>query len=107
MKYVVNGRHDEGYKVLPQYIQVFKEKNPDSLCFINWKDEGPGKNPSFKRCQICIGAAISAFKEHYRPFIGIDACHLKGPYKGILIRWQQWAVPYTLMELHPKKMRRN
>ena len=66
-------------------MQVFKEKNPDSLYFINWKDKGPGKNPSFKRCQICIGAATSAFKEHCRPFIGIDACHLKGPYKGILI----------------------
>ena len=58
MKYVVNGRHDEGYKVLPQYMQAFKEKNPDSLYFINWKDKGPGKNPYFKRCQICIGQPL-------------------------------------------------
>ena len=35
MKNVVEGRHDEGYKVLPNYMRVFKEKNPDSLCFIN------------------------------------------------------------------------
>ncbi|KAJ8425365.1 hypothetical protein Cgig2_015079 [Carnegiea gigantea] len=85
MKNVVEGSHDAGYKVLPNYMRVFKEKNPDSLCFINWKDEGPGRNPSFKRCQICIGSSITAFKQHCRPFIGIYVCHLKGPYKGIII----------------------
>jgi len=35
MKNVVEGRHDEGYKVFSNYMRVFKEKNPDSLCFIN------------------------------------------------------------------------
>jgi len=48
-------------------------------------DEGPGKNPTFKHLFIGIGAAISLFKEHYRPIIGINACHLKGPYKGVLM----------------------
>ncbi|KAJ8421862.1 hypothetical protein Cgig2_009347 [Carnegiea gigantea] len=33
---------------------------------------------------VCIGLAISAFKQHCRSFIGIDTCHLKGSYKGIL-----------------------
>jgi len=50
MKNVVKSRYDEGYKVLLHYMRVFKENNPDSLCFINWKDEGPGKNSSYKRC---------------------------------------------------------
>ena len=43
MKYVVEGRHNEGYKVLPECMKVFK-------------------NSSVKRYQICIGSAIRAFK---------------------------------------------
>ena len=79
MKEVVEGKHDEGYRVLPQYMEVFKEKNPESVCLINWTDQGPTKNPTFKRCTICVGSAIAAFKVNCRPLIGIDACFLKGP----------------------------
>ena len=85
MKDVVEGRYDEEYKVPPDYIKVFKERNPNFLRLINWKDEGSGKNPSFKRYQICIGLTISAFKQHCRPFISIDAYHFKGPHKGFFI----------------------
>ena len=78
MKIQVEGSHDEGYMKLPQYMEEFKARNPESLCLIQWIDQAPGRNPTFKRCQICIGAAIAAFKQHCRPLIGIDACHLKG-----------------------------
>ena len=71
--------------MLPQYMEQFNERNPESMCFINWTDQGPGKNPTFKRCMICVGSAVSAFKEHCRPLIGIDACFLKGPHKGVLM----------------------
>ncbi|VFQ71559.1 unnamed protein product [Cuscuta campestris] len=54
MRQIVEGRHEDGYKLLPQYMEVFRGRNPDSECFI-------------------------------RPLIGIDACHLKGPYQGILL----------------------
>ena len=52
MKEVVEGMHDEGYRVLPQYMEIFKEKNPKFICLINWADQGPGKNPTYKRCVI-------------------------------------------------------
>ncbi|VFQ83426.1 unnamed protein product [Cuscuta campestris] len=85
MRGIVEGRHEDGYKMLPQYMEFFKEKNPDSHCFIRWQEIGPGRNPIFKRCQICIGSSITAFKKYCRPLIGIDACHLKGPYEGVLL----------------------
>ncbi|VFQ74346.1 unnamed protein product [Cuscuta campestris] len=85
MRSMVEGRHGDGYKMLPQYMEVFIEKNRDSQCFIRWQDIGPGVNPIFRRCQICIGSSITAFKQHCRPLIGIDACHLKGPYQGVLL----------------------
>ena len=34
---------------------------------------------------ICIGPSIAAFKQFCRPFIGIDACHLKGVYREVLL----------------------
>ena len=58
MEDVVKGRHDERYKVLPEYIKLFKERNPNYLYFINWKDEDPCKNLSFRRCQIYIGQPL-------------------------------------------------
>ncbi|VFQ81391.1 unnamed protein product [Cuscuta campestris] len=85
MRNMVEGRYEDGYKLLPQYLEVFKDRNPDSSCFIRWEEIGPGRNPIFRRCQICIGSAITSFKQFCRPLIGIDACHLKGPYQGILL----------------------
>ncbi|KAJ8445066.1 hypothetical protein Cgig2_022586 [Carnegiea gigantea] len=101
IKEIIEGKHNEGYMVLPQYgvfrmkvyarynheeyMEQFKERNPEFVYFINWTDQGPGKNLTFKRCMICIGSTISAFKEHCKPLIGIDACFLKGPYKGVLM----------------------
>jgi len=85
MREIIEGKHEEGYRMLAHYVEEFKAKNPSSTCFINQIDKGPGKNPTFKHVFIGIGAAISSFKEHCRPIIGIDACHLKGLYKGVLM----------------------
>ncbi|VFQ67332.1 unnamed protein product [Cuscuta campestris] len=45
MRQIVEGRHEDGYKLLPQYMEVFKGRNPDSECFIRWEEIGPGRNP--------------------------------------------------------------
>ena len=33
MKEIVEGKHDEGYVVLPQYMEQFKERNPEFVYF--------------------------------------------------------------------------
>jgi len=50
MKIQVKGSQDEGYMKLPQYMEEFKVRNPESLCLIQWTDQAPGRNPTFKRC---------------------------------------------------------
>jgi len=35
IKEIVEGRHDERYRVLPQYMEVLKEKILKSICLIN------------------------------------------------------------------------
>ena len=41
--------------------------------------------PLFKRIFTSFGAMITGFTRGYRPFIGVDGCFLKGPYKGVLL----------------------
>jgi len=34
---------------------------------------------------ISFGSMITEFRRGCRPFIGVDGCFLKGPYKGVLL----------------------
>ncbi|KAJ8431093.1 hypothetical protein Cgig2_007509 [Carnegiea gigantea] len=68
MREIIEGKHEEGYRMLAHYVEEFKAKNPVSTCFINWIDEDLGKNPTFKHLFIGIGVAISSFKEHCASF---------------------------------------
>lgn len=40
---------------------------------------------TFQRLYICLDGCRRRFIASCRPFIGLDACHLKGPYRGQLI----------------------
>ena len=84
MREIIEGKHEEGYRMLAHYIQEFKAKNPRSTCFINCIEEGPSKNPTFKHLFIGLEAAISLFKQCCRPIIGIDAYHFKGLYLSLI-----------------------
>ena len=42
-------------------------------------------NPIFKRFFMFIDGSRRGFFEGCRQFVGVDGCHLKGPYKGVLL----------------------
>ncbi|KAK9929630.1 hypothetical protein M0R45_026723 [Rubus argutus] len=44
-----------------------------------------GESRRFKRMYICYGALKKGWREGCRPIIGLDGCHLKTVYKGILL----------------------
>jgi len=63
----------------------------------------------FKHMLICIGHSIAVFKQFYRPLNGIDACHLKGVYKGVLLTAMalegnngQFSLAYAVVEKENK-----
>lgn len=39
----------------------------------------------FKRWYVCLGLVKNGFNAGCRPIIGLDGCHLKGPYGGQLL----------------------
>uniref|UniRef100_A0A803Q0P6 MULE transposase domain-containing protein n=1 Tax=Cannabis sativa TaxID=3483 RepID=A0A803Q0P6_CANSA len=47
--------------------------------------ETPIMKPQFNRIFICYSGVKTSFLTACRPFFGLDGCHLKGPYKGILL----------------------
>lgn len=42
-------------------------------------------NPTLKRFFLCFDAMKKGFINGCRPFLGIDGCHLKGPFGGVLL----------------------
>ncbi|WOK97554.1 hypothetical protein Cni_G06262 [Canna indica] len=42
-------------------------------------------NPLFKRFFVCFDAMKKGFVRGCRPWFGIDGCHLKGTYGGVLL----------------------
>ncbi|GAV84813.1 hypothetical protein CFOL_v3_28255, partial [Cephalotus follicularis] len=72
----VEGNYSESYSHLHKYVDLVRTTNPVTLY------QGP---LTFKRIFICYEASRKGFTVGCRPFIGIDGCHLKGPYGGVLL----------------------
>uniref|UniRef100_A0A5B7ARQ4 SWIM-type domain-containing protein n=1 Tax=Davidia involucrata TaxID=16924 RepID=A0A5B7ARQ4_DAVIN len=81
----IEGRHGRSYKLLPIYANEIRKTNPGSLVKMDYDRPSLLVNPTFKRIFIGFEALFNGFKAGCRPFIGIDGCHLKGPYGGVLL----------------------
>lgn len=76
--------HAASYAKLSNHCHMVLLTNQTSLAIIHSIfDIGP--IPMFQRCFIYLEGAATGFLNGYRPFIGFDGCHLKGPYGGILL----------------------
>ncbi|KAH7855207.1 hypothetical protein Vadar_022329 [Vaccinium darrowii] len=90
----VEGSHKEQYVSLWDYCNELRRSNPGSTVTMEvvgfnvgdaeGERSGAKKNPTFKRLYVCFDACKKGFAA-CRPVIGIDGCHLKGPYGGILL----------------------
>ncbi|KAI8527005.1 hypothetical protein RHMOL_Rhmol12G0043000 [Rhododendron molle] len=82
---VIEGNHSDSYPLLTTYALEVRKSNPGSLVKIQCDRLTETHNPVFKRYFICFEAMRTGFMEGCRPFIGIDGCHLKGPFGGVLL----------------------
>ncbi|KAL0463238.1 UNVERIFIED_CONTAM: hypothetical protein Slati_0211400 [Sesamum latifolium] len=84
---IASGDHKKSYASIPKYIAALKESN--SGAFVKLKCDGlditnPNCNPKFERIFISFEAQYHGYIKGCRPFIRVDGCFLKGPYKGKL-----------------------
>ncbi|PON73186.1 hypothetical protein PanWU01x14_060270 [Parasponia andersonii] len=83
--------HKKSWSKLRMYAEMVLRTNPGSIAkisseFVGEPDEnGTRQAPRFKRIFICYDGVKKGFLNGCRPFLGVDGCHLKGIYEGILL----------------------
>ncbi|KAJ0082352.1 hypothetical protein Patl1_10338 [Pistacia atlantica] len=75
--------HAESFIGLLKYDHIVKHTNLGSM--YNVKSVSLEGIPNFQRCFLGFAAQKKGFIEGCRHFIGVDGCHLKGPYGGVLL----------------------
>lgn len=83
---VIKGNHIAQYGQLWDYMAAVRKAMPDSTIEMMLDSEEPGvQGRRFKRIYICLGPLKKGFTAGCRPLIGLDGCHLKGPFGGQLL----------------------
>ncbi|KAK2996897.1 hypothetical protein RJ639_026300 [Escallonia herrerae] len=76
----------EGSVVVTRSRRTVSEKHNPGTCFkVETIRPNPDLAPVFKRLYVRFEAYKTGFLAGYRPFIGLDGCHLKGLYGGQLL----------------------
>lgn len=80
----IKGLADDEYARVWDYVAMVKKYNLGSSAFVK---VGQIERPPtvFERMYICLDACKKGFANGCRPVIGVDGCHLKGPYPGQLL----------------------
>lgn len=77
----VRGSFEEGYRLLPQYVEQIQRTNPGSIAtvYANLEDG------CFHRLFVSFQASIHGFLNGCRPLLGLDRIALKSKYLGTLL----------------------
>ena len=70
--------------MLWDYCEELRKKNLGTTAVIKI-EPGTNDTPIFQRIYICLGACKRGFPDACRPLIGVDGCHIKGPFSGHLL----------------------
>ena len=80
-KQTLYGDVDDSYSYAEDLRDLLLAKNPVSHIVV----ETEGHNHSFLRMFFCFKLSIDGFLNGCRPFMGLDGCHLRGKYLGMLL----------------------
>ncbi|XP_021717626.1 uncharacterized protein LOC110685404 [Chenopodium quinoa] len=81
---MIHGNAAEEYKRVWDYVEAIRRYNPGSTAVVKLQniDNPP---PIFQRMYICLQPCKEGFMASCRPILGVDDCHLNGPWPGILL----------------------
>ncbi|KAI5344108.1 hypothetical protein L3X38_011985 [Prunus dulcis] len=80
---MIEGSYIEKYARLRDYAEELKKANKGSTVVI--KTEQVGRQAIFLRMYVCFAGCRQRFLDGCRPVIGLDGCHVKGPYLGQIL----------------------
>ena len=82
----IEGKHADSFKKIPNYARMLCEKNLGSVVKIDyWPRINMDDIPRFRRFFVYLNGCKQGFLKGCKPFIGLDGCHLEGPYRGVLL----------------------
>ncbi|KAL2934812.1 Transposase for insertion sequence element IS905 [Bienertia sinuspersici] len=82
----IHGGFDESYAHLPNFCEIIKLTNPSSHAMCTWNSPTHPEKPfPFTSIFISFKASIDGLFSGCRSLIGVDGCHLKGNYGGVLL----------------------
>ncbi|CAH1453381.1 unnamed protein product [Lactuca virosa] len=76
------GKWEDSFMKMDEFREELLQRNEGSVVEIDFDKVGGKK--LFKRFFICLAACSRGFVAGCRPYIGLDACHLKGKFNGVL-----------------------
>lgn len=78
--------HESSYKLVRSYTQMILNKMPQALVLVSVvRYHTEQQKAHFDRFVVSFPALRECFNQSCKPFLGIDGCHLKSPYKGVLL----------------------
>lgn len=81
----IEGNHKQQYWRLRDYCEMILRTNYGSTALLKVNRDCPNSAPTFQRLFVVYDAQRRGFMSGCRPIIGLDACHLKGPFLGQLM----------------------
>jgi hypothetical protein len=82
---IIHGDYKESYGRLWDYAATLQKTNKGSCVVVKVVKTIPTSPIIFQRMYVSFAVMKKGFKEGCRLFIGLDGCHLKGPYRGQLL----------------------
>jgi hypothetical protein len=84
-KDIVEGDATKQYSLLWKYAEELRRASRGNTCKINVERTLLCPQPRFSSFYFCFEGCKKGFLSSCRPFIGVDGCHLKTKYGGILL----------------------
>ncbi|WOL20151.1 hypothetical protein Cni_G28953 [Canna indica] len=84
-KNIVEGTTKEQYANLPRYLAEILRASNHNTCKLQIERPQENLQPIFQRLYMCFEGSKKGFLQDCRLFIGVDGCHLKTKYDGVLL----------------------
>ncbi|PWA64461.1 hypothetical protein CTI12_AA342820 [Artemisia annua] len=79
----IYGKWEDSFIRMDDFKEELRNRNPESVVEIGFETDGDKKR--FQRFFISLVACSMGFLAGCRPYISLDACHLKGKFNGVLV----------------------
>ncbi|XP_057452742.1 uncharacterized protein LOC130744588 [Lotus japonicus] len=107
---VVEGDASKQYTLLYKFSVELRRVCAGNTCKMQLESPAGSIQPRFGRFYMCLEGCKRGFLQGCRPFIGLDACHLKTMYGGILLcavardpNDQNFPLAFVVVELECKE----